>query len=66
MGDCGFNPSYGLHALRAQIMVTGKGSKTRGFNPSYGLHALRAGYLRLTATDSYRFNPSYGLHALRA
>ncbi len=37
----GFNPSYGLHALRAPLpwvmTVTGI-----GFNPSYGLHALRA------------------------
>ena len=37
----GFNPSYGLHALRAwhrQKLVRSR----QGFNPSYGLHALRA------------------------
>ncbi len=50
-----------------QIMVTGKGSKTRGFNPSYGLHALRASVIadRWPGTGA-SFNPSYGLHALRA
>ena len=36
-----FNPSYGLHALRAALRHH-DGALRRGFNPSYGLHALRA------------------------
>ena len=36
-----FNPSYGLHALRA-IRRQGMLEFPWGFNPSYGLHALRA------------------------
>ncbi len=44
-GDIGhvdsFNPSYGLHALRATVDAA-KVAKHNGFNPSYGLHALRA------------------------
>ncbi len=38
-----FNPSYGLHALRADNAGhTGSVCRGRCFNPSYGLHALRA------------------------
>ena len=37
----GFNPSYGLHALRANQRGACI-SKLGCFNPSYGLHALRA------------------------
>ena len=60
-----FNPSYGLHALRAQ--ETARWDKNEAsFNPSYGLHALRAGIRRRQSRDSPGFNPSYGLHALRA
>ena len=36
-----FNPSYGLHALRASNGIK-RHHSTPGFNPSYGLHALRA------------------------
>ncbi len=36
-----FNPSYGLHALRAK-MPTNHFFAMFSFNPSYGLHALRA------------------------
>ncbi len=63
--DIGFNPSYGLHALRAPDRVRGL-LKVLSFNPSYGLHALRA--RGETTAFRYRssFNPSYGLHALRA
>ncbi len=39
-----FNPSYGLHALRASWEWVGTEPEP-GFNPSYGLHALRANYL---------------------
>ncbi len=38
----GFNPSYGLHALRAPTTPAAVSSEKSGFNPSYGLHALRA------------------------
>ncbi len=39
--ELSFNPSYGLHALRAERLQ--RLQKRRwGFNPSYGLHALRA------------------------
>ncbi len=37
-----FNPSYGLHALRAIIADAAMRPRV-SFNPSYGLHALRAG-----------------------
>ena len=37
----GFNPSYGLHALRAPTPCS-HAKISWGFNPSYGLHALRA------------------------
>ena len=37
----GFNPSYGLHALRANHQNSVR-RRRRSFNPSYGLHALRA------------------------
>ncbi len=36
-----FNPSYGLHALRA-VKCLRNCFKKSSFNPSYGLHALRA------------------------
>ncbi len=36
-----FNPSYGLHALRARVSAYCP-SRYQCFNPSYGLHALRA------------------------
>ncbi len=36
-----FNPSYGLHALRAEVWYT-RFRRKNSFNPSYGLHALRA------------------------
>ncbi len=38
----GFNPSYGLHALRASQYCTICTIDSVRFNPSYGLHALRA------------------------
>ena len=44
-----FNPSYGLHALRAPQYPSGVRSST-GFNPSYGLHALRAPLVKLRST----------------
>ncbi len=37
-----FNPSYGLHALRASRRAAALPAALYGFNPSYGLHALRA------------------------
>ena len=37
-----FNPSYGLHALRAVAKRVRTQFADCGFNPSYGLHALRA------------------------
>ena len=37
-----FNPSYGLHALRAAAGNLPVSRGCRRFNPSYGLHALRA------------------------
>ncbi len=37
-----FNPSYGLHALRAQNSSSAEMNSAASFNPSYGLHALRA------------------------
>ncbi len=37
-----FNPSYGLHALRAQSGLCTALDSLDSFNPSYGLHALRA------------------------
>ena len=61
----GFNPSYGLHALRA-AEIKRLGAEQDGFNPSYGLHALRAEFGVHFSCPSYGFNPSYGLHALRA
>ena len=61
-----FNPSYGLHALRADNWMKSLGA-IFCFNPSYGLHALRALSHEATADRSaWGFNPSYGLHALRA
>ena len=44
---CGFNPSYGLHALRACALALAT-LALRGFNPSYGLHALRAKPIQLS------------------
>ena len=38
----GFNPSYGLHALRAVNTRQPACWAPGCFNPSYGLHALRA------------------------
>ena len=38
----GFNPSYGLHALRATMNYLFVKATKSSFNPSYGLHALRA------------------------
>ncbi len=61
----GFNPSYGLHALRAAKSLP-QDRILEGFNPSYGLHALRARHLGGTLRYVSGFNPSYGLHALRA
>ncbi len=62
----GFNPSYGLHALRAFGSFSTCQTMAR-FNPSYGLHALRAHRCADRVAPEYpRFNPSYGLHALRA
>ena len=46
--NLGFNPSYGLHALRA----AGRHDASLAswcFNPSYGLHALRAGRVQEAA-----------------
>ena len=60
-----FNPSYGLHALRASFCVPSS-APLDSFNPSYGLHALRAYPDARVAVANARFNPSYGLHALRA
>ena len=60
-----FNPSYGLHALRARARLC-KFHACVSFNPSYGLHALRASFRFEYPADMSRFNPSYGLHALRA
>ncbi len=60
-----FNPSYGLHALRAALQPSSPASQPR-FNPSYGLHALRAALVHCLCTGYDGFNPSYGLHALRA
>ncbi len=62
----GFNPSYGLHALRALPRSWQNGKGLTGFNPSYGLHALRAPTLQSNIKKNTSFNPSYGLHALRA
>ena len=65
-GTLRFNPSYGLHALRA-LKNEDLQPLAKRFNPSYGLHALRAAkYLQSTDQFEYSFNPSYGLHALRA
>ncbi len=47
----GFNPSYGLHALRAYRTTCRRGVTCPRFNPSYGLHALRA--LRLIVLILY-------------
>ncbi len=60
-----FNPSYGLHALRARAASVAT-VPTPSFNPSYGLHALRATGEGGGGLADRRFNPSYGLHALRA
>ncbi len=60
-----FNPSYGLHALRA-TMRRRHGLVKSCFNPSYGLHALRAHSPISKRRWFQSFNPSYGLHALRA
>ena len=60
-----FNPSYGLHALRAVRSFAGW-RRNRSFNPSYGLHALRASSCCCRKFFLQCFNPSYGLHALRA
>ncbi len=43
-----FNPSYGLHALRA-FATTEQSAVIQCFNPSYGLHALRASCLKALA-----------------
>ncbi len=64
--EYGFNPSYGLHALRAAQLSRPRQSNWYGFNPSYGLHALRADPALRDPLEKTCFNPSYGLHALRA
>ncbi len=63
---CSFNPSYGLHALRAGLIKCYCTLTRECFNPSYGLHALRAGETESHSDRMSCFNPSYGLHALRA
>ena len=64
-GTLRFNPSYGLHALRA-LKNEDLQPLAKRFNPSYGLHALRARISHGGMRTSTCFNPSYGLHALRA
>ena len=52
MTNCvSFNPSYGLHALRALMATTLYGVQV-SFNPSYGLHALRAFVMKSCSYDS--------------
>ena len=64
--DCSFNPSYGLHALRARRLQSASPIERRFQSLIWvacptGL-AAAAAVLGLRC----RFNPSYGLHALRA
>ncbi len=47
-----FNPSYGLHALRAHPLNQ-LPNLTGSFNPSYGLHALRAGTMDVVLERKY-------------
>ncbi len=57
-----FNPSYGLHALRAELGGAPGRSLVgaRCFNPSYGLHALRAWQVTPNAQESKVSIPHMG------
>ena len=50
-----FNPSYGLHALRALVRGRKRLPRKNSFNPSYGLHALRAGSLAKSISPTCSF-----------
>ena len=61
-----FNPSYGLHALRAPLKSNAWAQSRTVSIPHMGCmpYGLRLGFDIIPSWDC--FNPSYGLHALRA
>ncbi len=60
-----FNPSYGLHALRA-LLVAEQSYDLLAFQSLIWVACPTGNRFGMTSRSRYGFNPSYGLHALRA
>ena len=64
-GPMGFNPSYGLHALRAESCPWGA-MRAQQFQSLIWVACPTGTRTGDTEMSTPSFNPSYGLHALRA